>query len=57
MLSHCAIALSHAPESTCSDAGVAEIPDPEIAHGSFLRKLPKWRLQFEECREGVAAAR
>jgi len=38
-------------------AAVAEIPDQEIAHCSFLRKLRKWRFRFEERREGVAAAR
>jgi len=38
-------------------SGVAEIPDQEIAHGSFGRKLRKWRSHFEEHREGVAAAR
>jgi hypothetical protein len=37
--------------------GVAEIPDQEIAHGSFHRKLRKLRFRFEERREGVAAAR
>jgi len=37
--------------------GVAEIPDQEIAHGSFHRKLRKWRFHFEELRKGVAAAR
>jgi len=33
-----------------SDA--AEIPDQEIAHGSFRRKLRKWRFRFEEQRRG-----
>jgi len=27
------------------------------SHCSFHRKLRKWRFRFEECREGVAAAR
>jgi len=31
-------------------ADVAEIPDQEIAHGSFRRKLRKWRFRFEEQR-------
>ena len=35
----------------------ADIPDQEIAHGSFRRKLRKWRFRFEERREGVAAVR
>ena len=39
------------------EAVVAEIPDQEIAQGSFRRKLRKWRFRFEERREGVAAAR
>jgi len=34
-----------------------EIPDQEIAHSSFCRKLRNWRFRFEERREGVAAAR
>jgi hypothetical protein len=36
---------------------VAEIADQEMAHGSFQRKLRKWRLRFEERRDGVAASR
>ena len=31
-------------------ADVAEIPDQEIAHGSFRRKLRTWRFRFEEQR-------
>jgi len=38
-------------------SSVAEIPAQEIPHGSFLRKLRKWRFRFEECREGVAIVR
>jgi len=38
-------------------AAVAEIPDQEITHCSFRRKLLKWRFRFEERREGVATAR
>ena len=36
---------------------MAEILDPEIAHGSFRRRLRKWRFRFEQRGEGVAAAR
>jgi hypothetical protein len=39
------------------NTAVAEIPDQEIAHCRFRRKLRKWRFRFEECREAVAAAR
>jgi len=38
-------------------AVVAEIPDQEIANGSFRSKLREWRCRFDERREGVAAAR
>jgi len=31
-------------------ANVAEIPDQEISHSSFRRKLRKWRFRFEEQR-------
>jgi hypothetical protein len=36
---------------------MAEIPDLEIPHGSFRRKLRKRRFRFEERWEDVAAAR
>jgi hypothetical protein len=45
------------PPWNAEERGVAEIPDQEIAHSSFRRKLRKWRFRFEEHREGVAAAR
>jgi len=53
----CVRAVTDTPVADHSVPGVAEIPDQEIAHGSFRRKLRKWRFRFEECREGVAAAR
>ena len=37
--------------------GVAEIPDQEIAQGSFRSKLQKWRFRLEERRAGLAPAR
>jgi len=48
---------SYLPSQPPFPGAVAEIPDLEISHGSFCRKLRKWRFHFKDHMEGVAAAR